>query len=169
MVQSRSIVSISFSLRHAFKKIYKITAILYLLNLHGDYAELYNKQYYFWLKLPGFNHRTRAMAWEQIFNNECARQINCLTSWNAGEEFPSLGIGHFIWHRENQNEIFQESFPELIEYFAGQNINIPAWIEQSNYDSPWQSRDDFLADFSGAELTELRLLLTETFQNKLHL
>lgn len=100
---------------------------------------------------------------EQIFNNECAKQINCLTSWIANEDFPSLGIGHFIWYKKNQNEIFEESFPDLIKYFEEQNINIPLWIKQSNYDSPWQSRDEFLADFSSAELSGLRLLLTETF------
>ncbi len=100
---------------------------------------------------------------EQIFNNECAMQINCLTSWNSSEDFPSLGIGHFIWYKENQNEIFEESFPALIEYFKVQNVNIPEWIENSNYESPWQSRDEFLANFSSTELSDLRLLLTETF------
>ena len=73
------------------------------------------------------------------------------------------GIGHFIWYKENQNEIFEESFPALIEYFKVQNVNIPEWIENSNYESPWQSRDEFLANFSSTELSDLRLLLTETF------
>ncbi len=111
------------------------------------------------------NLTTEQEQWlgEQIFNNECARQVNCLTSWNANENFPSLGIGHFIWYQKNQNEIFEESFPELIRYFEEQNIKIPLWIIQSDYDSPWQNRDEFLADFSNRELSELRLLLTETF------
>ncbi len=100
---------------------------------------------------------------EQIFNNECAMQIACLTSWNPAEDFPSLGIGHFIWYKKNQNEIFEESFPALIEYFKEQNISIPAWIESSNYESPWQNRDEFLANFSSVELSGLRLLLSETF------
>ena len=37
---------------------------------------------------------------QQIFNNECAMQISCLTAWNLGEDFPSLGIAHFIWYKE---------------------------------------------------------------------
>jgi hypothetical protein len=112
---------------------------------------------------PALTTQQEQWLGEQIFNNECARQINCLTTWNAGEAFPSLGIGHFIWYRENQNEIYQESFPDLIEYFKEQNISIPTWIEQSNHASPWRDRDEFMADFSGEELSELRLLLTETF------
>ena len=100
---------------------------------------------------------------QQIFNNECAMKITCLTAWNSGEDFPSLGIGHFIWYKENQSEIFEESFPDLLWYFKNQNISIPTWIENSNYESPWQSRDEFNDNFSGTELSDLRALLTDTF------
>ena len=54
---------------------------------------------------------------EQIFNNECASQFECLTSWNPGERFPSLGIGHFIWYQQKQIEPFEETFPELLALF----------------------------------------------------
>lgn len=100
---------------------------------------------------------------QQIFNNECAMQISCLTSWNAGEEFPSLGIGHFIWYREGQNEIFEESFPALLAYFQQLNIDIPDWIENTNHEAPWQNRDDFYTLISGSELSDLRELLANTF------
>jgi hypothetical protein len=33
----------------------------------------------------------------RIWKNECAGTVSGLTSWNKGEEFPSLGIAHFIW------------------------------------------------------------------------
>lgn len=99
---------------------------------------------------------------QQIFNNECALQLNCLTAWNSGEDFPSLGIGHFIWYRENQSDIFEESFPALMDYFESEGISIPAWIVESNYDSPWQNRDEFLADFAESELAGLRALLVST-------
>ena len=35
---------------------------------------------------------------QRIFRNECAGKIEYLTAWNEGEEFASLGIGHFIWY-----------------------------------------------------------------------
>jgi hypothetical protein len=34
----------------------------------------------------------------RIWQNECAGSVAGLTSWNAGEDFASLGIGHFIWY-----------------------------------------------------------------------
>ncbi|MFL2840265.1 MAG: hypothetical protein ACJ0BT_00250, partial [Pseudohongiellaceae bacterium] len=103
---------------------------------------------------------------QQIFNNECAMQVNCLTAWNSGEDFPSLGIGHFIWYKQNQIEIFEESFPALIKYFEEQNIRIPEWIKDSNYESPWQNRDEFIEKYSDTELSELRSLLAETFSQQ---
>jgi hypothetical protein len=33
---------------------------------------------------------------KRIWKNECAGTVSGLTSWNGGEEFPSLGIAHFI-------------------------------------------------------------------------
>ena len=32
------------------------------------------------------------------------------------EDFPSLGIGHFIWYRADQQSTFEETFPQLIEF-----------------------------------------------------
>ena len=43
--------------------------------------------------------RTDAAAiGSKIWQNECGGTVSGLTSWNAGEDFPSLGIGHFIWY-----------------------------------------------------------------------
>ena len=38
---------------------------------------------------------------EKIFRNEAAGKKENLVYWNSGENFPSLGIGHFIWYRKN--------------------------------------------------------------------
>ena len=35
---------------------------------------------------------------QRVWQNECAGSVQGLVSWNAGEGFPSLGIGHFIWY-----------------------------------------------------------------------
>ena len=35
---------------------------------------------------------------KRIWQNECGGTADGLTSWNAGENFASLGIGHFIWY-----------------------------------------------------------------------
>lgn len=100
---------------------------------------------------------------DRIFANECNRQVSCLTSWNAGEDFPSLGIGHFIWYRAGQQERFVESFPELLAFYLARGEALPAWLSGlPGWDSPWQSREQFLAELQGPELTSLREFLLQT-------
>ena len=100
---------------------------------------------------------------EQVFANECAGNFNCLTSWNEGEEFPSLGIGHFIWFKEGQVSPFEETFPALLNYYQARNVEPPSWItEDSHLDSPWQSREDFYQKFDSEQSRELRRFLADT-------
>ena len=111
---------------------------------------------------PTLNDADKAWIGQQIFNNECAARIACLSSWNAAEPFPSLGIGHFIWYRKDQHDIFEESFPALIRYLESQGIEIPAWIIAAEYDAPWESRQAFLDQQQAPDLTQLRELLAST-------
>ena len=60
-----------------------------------------------------------------IYNNECSRQYACLVSWNEGENFASLGIGHFIWFPQSLESPFQESFPDLLRWFVAKGIGLP--------------------------------------------
>ena len=104
---------------------------------------------------------------EQIFRNECNSRPACLTSWNAGEDFPSLGIGHFIWYQTGQQEIFEETFPELLEYLKARGIELPNWLsDPAQADNPWPDRDSFNQEQQSARMQELRqfLLLTAPLQ-----
>lgn len=113
--------------------------------------------------LPQLSESDAAWIGERIFANECNLKIPCLTSWNAGEDFPSLGIGHFIWYRENQREAFVESFPPLLDFYQQRGVDLPAWISAlPNRDSPWQRREDFLAEQDSARMQELRSFLNNT-------
>lgn len=116
--------------------------------------------------LPALPELTAAQSdWvaDRIFANECNRQVSCLTSWNVGEDFPSLGIGHFIWYRAGQQERFVESFPELLAYYVARGVELPAWISGlPGWDSPWHSREEFLAEREGQRLTSLRDFLLQT-------
>ena len=47
---------------------------------------------------------------KKIWQNECNGTVAGLTSWNEGENFASLGIGHFIWYPKGQRGPFDESF-----------------------------------------------------------
>ncbi len=100
---------------------------------------------------------------EQIFANECNSKVDCLTSWNHGEDFPSLGLGHFIWYQKGQQEIYQETFPALVNFYHDQGISTPNWLtDLPELDSPWADRDQFYAEFDGDRLTVLREFLQQS-------
>lgn len=97
----------------------------------------------------------------KIWQNECGGTVEGLTSWNSGEDFPSLGIGHFIWYVEGRPGPFDESFPKLIDYFKKTGVAVPRWVAESR-GSPWKSRSDFLAQRNSAKMKELRTFLSNT-------
>ena len=100
-------------------------------------------------------------AGQRLWQNESAGRLDGLTAWNQGEDFASLGIGHFIWYPAGKRGPFQESFPRLVEYLRQQNVALPGWL-QNGLACPWATRDAFMADFQGARLVELRALLART-------
>lgn len=93
---------------------------------------------------------------KRIWKNECAGTIVGLTSWNGGENFPSLGIGHFIWYPKGQRGPFEESFPKLAAYLATEGYPVADWMRGP---CPWNTRGEFMKDFNSARLVELRTLL----------
>lgn len=96
----------------------------------------------------------RASIGRMIWKNESGGTIDGLTAWNAGEEFPSLGIGHFIWYPAGFNGRFFETWPAFVRFATEQGATVPAVGRQP--DCPWPTRDAFFRDFQGAELTGLR-------------
>lgn len=95
----------------------------------------------------------------RIWKNECAGTVSGLTSWNKGEEFPSLGIAHFIWYPPAHRGPFEESFPGMIRFLKTNGQPVKAWMEGP---CPWSSRAAFIAEINGSRLTELRKLLAGT-------
>jgi hypothetical protein len=91
---------------------------------------------------------------KKIWQNESAGSINGLTAWNGGEEFPSLGIGHFIWYPAGVNGRFEESWPEFIAFARKQGATPPPVATLA--DAPWHSKAEFQADFNSPRLTALR-------------
>jgi hypothetical protein len=96
----------------------------------------------------------KAVIGRKIWQNECAGTVDGLTSWNAGEEFPSLGIGHFIWYPAGFDGPFTESWPQLIAFAKQRGANPPAVASLPN--CPWSSKKQFQAEFRGPQLTALR-------------
>jgi hypothetical protein len=96
----------------------------------------------------------KARIGKKIWANECGGRIDGLTSWNYGEEFPSLGIGHFIWYPEGFQGPFEESFHKLIAYAQERGANPPAVALKRH--CPWRSKAEFEAALNGPELKALR-------------
>ncbi len=97
----------------------------------------------------------------KIWHNECGKSIEGLTSWNAGEEFPSLGIGHFIWYPSNKNHTFKQTFPALLWFMKIQNTSMPEWLKKARF-APWKTREQFYKAFDSTRMKELRKFLAST-------
>jgi len=65
----------------------------------------------------------------RICDNETGGAPGVLTHWNRGEDFASLGIGHFIWYPEGKRGPFQESFPRVLSYLEEHGVKLPAWLQ----------------------------------------
>jgi hypothetical protein len=97
----------------------------------------------------------------RIWQNESGGTDSGLTAWNYGEEFASLGIGHFIWYPAGKPGPFEESFPPLLQYLVANGITVPKWLKAADA-CPWSERARFLADQQSPRMKELRSLLSET-------
>jgi hypothetical protein len=97
----------------------------------------------------------------KIWQNECGGTVAGLTSWNSGEDFPSLGIGHFIWYVAGRRGPFEESFPQLINYMKQRQVAMPGWLGGQR-GSPWKSRAEFQAQVNSPQMVELRAFLART-------
>jgi len=101
----------------------------------------------------------------KVWQNECHGTLDGLVSWNPHEEFPSLGLGHFIWYPANALKKYEETFPALIEFLSEKLKNtektIPSWIK-SKKGCPWKTREAFLQEARGKKVRELREFLADT-------
>jgi len=96
---------------------------------------------------------------QRIWQNECAGTVSGLTSWNAGEDFASLGIGHFIWYPKGKKGPFEESFPPLVTFLQSRGVAIPSWAKGP---CPWATKAAFEADKNGPRQAELRGVLSKS-------
>lgn len=98
----------------------------------------------------------------RIWQNECSGTVSGLTAWNTGEEFPSLGINHYIWYPRGRSGPFEESFPGLLKFLAARGVTVPDWLRAvRGADCPWSTRAEFQAEFNGSRLSGLRALLSQ--------
>lgn len=82
----------------------------------------------------------------KIEQNETAGQRKFLMHWNQGEDFVSLGIGHFIWFPSNYKGPFKETAPDLFTFLANTNLKLPELFSQYA-DCPWHNIEEFKAAY----------------------
>jgi hypothetical protein len=97
----------------------------------------------------------------RIWQNECGGTVAGLTSWNAGENFASLGIGHFIWYPKGVRGPFDESFPKFVEFADSRHAKLPAVLLAKD-GCPWKSRTEFKQAAQSPAMKELRAFLAGT-------
>jgi len=100
------------------------------------------------------NPAQKSAIGRKIWRNECAGTVDGLTTWNAGEEFPSLGIGHFIWYPAGKRGRFNETWPQFVAFAKLRAVALPAVALPAA--SPWSSKAEFQKAFNGAQMTGLR-------------
>ncbi len=96
----------------------------------------------------------------KIWRNESNNDLDKLVWWNKGEEFASVGIGHFIWFPANYAGPFKESFPHLLTFMRSRGVDMPKWLLSP---CPWPDYDAFHADPFEPRRRQLSLLLLDTF------
>lgn len=98
----------------------------------------------------------------RIFFNECSGRIDKLISWNEGEDFMSLGIGHFIWYPKEKRGPFIERFPGFLQFVKKHNACLPAWLAGPDQSCPWHTREEFVRDLGSPKMDELRQFIADT-------
>ena len=100
---------------------------------------------------------------KKVWQNEGAGLDKYLVHWNDGEDFTSVGIGHFIWFSKGHTERFREVFPMLVAFMEKKNVKMPNWLN-SKTALPWKTKTEFYAakKAKSKKYTELFTFLKST-------
>jgi hypothetical protein len=110
------------------------------------------------------SHSDALRVGKRVWQNECNGTVSGLTSWNQGEDFASLGIGHFIWYPKGRQGPFEESFPKLVSFVSSRGAKLPTILlgVGRGQPCPWNSRAEFLKAQNATEMNQLRRFLADT-------
>ncbi len=100
---------------------------------------------------------------DQIFKNEGGGNVENLVHWNDGENFASMGIGHFTWYPAGTPARFGNTFPELLNYMQAKGVQLPGWLQQTGFaGAPWTTKSQLMQAKRSPQVQELQNLLYET-------
>ncbi len=105
----------------------------------------------------------------RLWHNECGGKYENLTFWNAKEEFPSMGIGHFIWFPQHVSLSFtHQRFPLLLQFLEKKyKKKIDDVLRFDKEICPWDKREAFYEDFHKERMETLRAFLKDTIDLQL--
>ncbi len=115
------------------------------------------------LAVIALSHAEALRIGKKIWQNECNGTVAGLTAWNEGEDFASLGIGHFIWYPQGKRGPFEESFPKLVSFMSSRGAKLPkVLLSAGGLPCPWNSRAEFFQARQTTEMKQLRQFLADT-------
>jgi hypothetical protein len=97
---------------------------------------------------------------DQIFKNEGGGDVGNLVHWNEGENFASMGIGHFTWYPAGRHARFGSTFPQLLSYMQSRGVQVPAWLPREG--APWSSKGELMQAKHTPQVQELQNFLYQT-------
>src|SRR6266480_1641756 len=109
------------------------------------------------------SHSDALKIGKRVWQNECNGTVSGLTSWNQGEDFASLGIGHFIWYPKGRQGPFEESFPKLVSFISSRGAKLPKLLLGVGrvQPCPWNSRAELLQAQNTVLMNQLRRFLVD--------
>lgn len=96
------------------------------------------------IRTPVLSRSDIAKVGQAIWQNECAGRVDQLVYWKDGEEWPSVGIGHFIWPPSTYAGTFKAGeFHRVLAYLQSRGVKTPKWMCTH---APWTNKRAFERD-----------------------
>lgn len=100
---------------------------------------------------------------DKIFRNESGGDIDKLVHWNVGEDFASMGIGHFTWYPSGRRNRYGNTFPGLLDHLQANGVQLPAWVQRARHSgAPWRTKNELKKAKNSRQIREFQNLLYET-------
>ena len=100
---------------------------------------------------------------DKIFRNESGGDIDKLVHWNVGENFASMGIGHFTWYPAGRRTRFGNTFPGLLDHLQANGVQLPAWVQKAKFrGAPWRTKNELMYAKNSPQVRQFQNLLYET-------
>jgi hypothetical protein len=114
-------------------------------------------------QVPSISAAELRLIADKIFQNEGGGNPDNLVHWNEGEDFASLGVGHFTWYPAGRAARFGNTFPGLLTHLEANGADLPQWLQQARYrGAPWQTKTQLMQAKYTPEVQELKNFLYQT-------